>query len=273
MKLRLFQVDAFTEEPFRGNPAAVCLLDDPRVEEWMLAVAVEMNLSETAFVLMGHGASPYELPLRWFTPKVEVELCGHATLAAAHVLWETGARDPEEPIRFATASGILTCNVDRDETIWMDFPALPSEEIDEPAGLADALGAAPVRVARNRHDHLVELADAVTVRELAPDFGAIAAIETRAVVVTALADGDDDVDEDVDFVSRCFGPRVGIDEDPVTGSAHCALGPWWAARLARTELVGHQVSARGGIVHVDVRDERVRIGGRAVTVLRGELVE
>jgi len=266
----LVQVDAFTAEPFRGNPAAVCLLDTPRVEEWMLAVAAEMNLSETAFVVLGPDD---ELPLRWFTPKVEVELCGHATLATAHVLWETGARDPEEPIRFATASGILTCSVDRDETIWMDFPALPSEEIDEPAGLADALGAAPVRVARNRHDHLVELADAAAVRTLAPDFGAVAAIETRAVVVTAPADGDGDVDEAVDFVSRCFGPRVGIDEDPVTGSAHCALGPWWAPRLGRTELIGHQVSARGGIVHVDVRDERVRLGGRAVTVLRGELVE
>jgi len=263
----LFQVDAFTDEPFRGNPAAVCILDAPRDEAWMLAVAAEMNLSETAFVVPAER----RFSLRWFTPKVEVELCGHATLATAHVLWETGARDPEEPIPFATASGILTCTVDRDEAIWMDFPGLPSEEIDEPAGLADALGAAPVWVARNRHDHLVELADAATVRELAPDLGAIAAIETRAVVVTALADAGND--EGADFVSRCFGPRVGIDEDPVTGSAHCALGPWWAPRLGRTELVGHQVSARGGIVHVEVRDERVRLGGRAVTVLRGELVE
>ena len=219
----------------------------------MLAVAAEMNLSETAFVVVD-GDTDDALALRWFTPTVEVDLCGHATLATAHVLWETGAMARAATIRFATASGTLTCTVDRDETIWMDFPASPSAEIDEPAGLADALGASPVRVARNRHDHLVELADAATVRSLTPDLAAIARIETRAVVVTALAD--DGNDEGADFVSRCFGPRVGIDEDPVTGSAHCALAPWWATRLGRRELVGHQVSARGGIVHVEVRGDR-----------------
>jgi PhzF family phenazine biosynthesis protein len=267
VNLPLFQVDAFTDEPFGGNPAAVCMLDAPRDERWMLAVAAEMNLSETAFVV----AAERGFSLRWFTPKVEVELCGHATLATAHVLWETAACSPDSPIRFATASGVLECTVDRDETVWMDFPALPSEEIAEPDGLAAALGARPVRVARNRHDHLVELADAPTVRALVPDLDAIAAIETRAVVVTALADAGNP--EGADFVSRCFGPRVGIDEDPVTGSAHCALGPWWAARLGRTELVGHQVSARGGIVRVEVRDDRVRLGGHAVTVTRGELVD
>jgi PhzF family phenazine biosynthesis protein len=268
--LPLFQVDAFSAQPFRGNPAAVCLLDAPRPADWMLAVAAEMNLSETAFVVV--DGSDGELPLRWFTPKVEVDLCGHATLATAHVLWATGTCDPGESIRFATASGDLTCTVDGDETIWMDFPALPSEPIDQPDGLAEALGAPPVRVARNRHDHLVELADAVTVRALTPDLHALARIETRAVVVTALADGGDDVDEDIDFVSRCFGPRVGIDEDPVTGSAHCALGPWWAPRIGRNRLVGHQVSARGGTVQVDVRDDRVGIGGTAFTVLQANLV-
>ncbi len=158
MSPALFQVDAFTEQPFRGNPAAVCVLDAPRDDAWMLAVAAEMNLSETAFVVVDDEGD--QLPLRWFTPRVEVDLCGHATLATAHVLWESGTRSPEEPLVFATASGPLTCTVDRDETIWMDFPALPSEEIEEPAGLAAALGATPVRVARNRHDHLVELADA-----------------------------------------------------------------------------------------------------------------
>jgi PhzF family phenazine biosynthesis protein len=263
----LFQVDAFTDEPFRGNPAAVCILDTPRLDEWMLAVAAEMNLSETAFVVV--DGSDGELPLRWFTPRVEVDLCGHATLATAHVLWEAGRRSPDESIRFSTASGTLECTVDRNETIWMDFPAFASEEIDEPVGLAAALGATPLRVARNRHDHVVELADAETVRTLTPDFAAIARIETRAVVVTAPADAGNY--EDADFVSRCFGPRVGIDEDPVTGSAHCALGPWWAPRLGQRELVGHQVSARGGIVRVEVRDDRVRLGGRAVTVVRGEL--
>lgn len=270
MTLPLFQVDAFTRDRFRGNPAAVCLLDGPRNDAWMHAVAAEMNLSETAFVVVDDDTDR-ALPLRWFTPAVEVDLCGHATLATAHVLWETEAIEPEAPIRFTTASGTLTCTVDRDETIWMDFPALPSEEIDEPAGLAAALGATPVRVARNRHDHLVELADAATVRALSPDLTAIARIETRAVVVTALAD--DGNDEGADFVSRFFGARVGIGEDPVTGSAHCALAPWWGARLGRTELVGHQVSARGGIVRVEVRGDRVRLGGHAVTVLRGELAD
>ena len=166
MSPALFQVDAFTEQPFRGNPAAVCVLDTPRDDAWMLAVAAEMNLSETAFVVVDDAGD--QLPLRWFTPRVEVDLCGHATLATAHVLWESGTRSPEEPLVFATASGPLTCTVDRDETIWMDFPALPSEEIGEPAGLAAALGATPVRVARNRHDHLVELADAGTVARSRP---------------------------------------------------------------------------------------------------------
>ena len=269
MTLPLFQVDAFTRDRFRGNPAAVCLLDGPRDDAWMLSVAAEMNLSETAFLVVDAGAGNDRLPLRWFTPKVEVDLCGHATLATAHVLWETGHLGPDDPARFDTASGVLECRLTDDGTIWMDFPALVSEEIDEPPGLATALGATPVRVARNRHDHLVELADAATVRTLTPDFAAVARIETRAVVVTALADAG----ADADFVSRCFGRRVGIDEDPVTGSAHCALGPWWAARLGRAKLVGHQVSARGGIVRVDVRDDRVHLGGHAVTVLRGELAE
>jgi PhzF family phenazine biosynthesis protein len=265
--LPLFQVDAFTDEPFHGNPAAVCLLEEPRDEAWMFALAAEMNLSETAFVVAGEAGGA--LPLRWFTPKVEVDLCGHATLAAAHVLWESGARAPDGPVQFATASGVLVCERDRDRTIWMDFPALPSEEVEAPAELAAALGASPVRVARNRHDHLVELADAATVRALTPDFAALARIETRAVVVTAAADHDDE--HDADFVSRCFAPRVGIDEDPVTGSAHCALGPWWAPRAGRTRLVGRQLSARGGTVLVSVHGDRVRLGGHAVTVVRGEL--
>jgi PhzF family phenazine biosynthesis protein len=261
----LLQVDAFTSEPFRGNPAAVCLLDQPASDPWMLAVAAEMNLSETAFVLARADGDGFGL--RWFTPKVEVELCGHATLAAAHVLWETGWLAAGDAARFHTASGVLTCTRNG-ATIWMDFPALPSEDVDEPRGLAAALGASPVRVARNRHDHLVELASPDAVRTLDPDLAALAEIETRAIVVTARAEDD----HEYDFVSRCFGPRVGIDEDPVTGSAHCALGPWWAARLGRAQLVGYQASARGGIVHVTVDGDRVRLGGDAVTVVRGELV-
>jgi predicted PhzF superfamily epimerase YddE/YHI9 len=175
------------------------------------------------------------------------------------MLWERGTRSPDEPLVFGTASGPLTCTVEREEAIWMDFPALPSEDIIEPAGLVAALGATPVSLARNRHDHLVGLANAATVRALTPDLVALARLEKRTVVATAAAD-DGNV-EDADFVSRCFAPRVGIDEDPVTGSAHCVLGPWWAPRIGRTSLVGHQVSARGGIVQVEVFDERVRLGG------------
>jgi PhzF family phenazine biosynthesis protein len=267
--VQLFHVDAFAEEPFHGNPAAVCLLDAPRADDWMLAVAAEMNLPETAFAIACAPESAGEHSLRWFTPKVEVELCGHATLATAHVLWETRKLDRDATAGFRTASGMLECTLAADGTIWMDFPSLRSVEIETPDGLAAALGAAPERVARNDHDYLVELGSAAVVRELRPDFARLASFDVRAVVVTALADPDDDHD----FVSRCFGPRVGIDEDPVTGSAHCALGPWWSTRIGRTELVGYQASTRAGIVRVRVEEDRVHLGGRAVTVVHGALVE
>jgi predicted PhzF superfamily epimerase YddE/YHI9 len=260
----LYQIDAFTTERFRGNPAAVCLLDAPATDSWMQSVAAEMNLSETAFLVPAATAGEYDL--RWFTPTVEVDLCGHATLASAHVLWETERVERAESVRFHTRSGTLSA-VDGGAAIWLDFPALPSEPVTDVPGLPDALGAAPVHVARNLHDHLVEVADAATVRALAPDFELLLAVETRAVVVTAPSD-----EPGYDFVSRCFAPRAGINEDPVTGSAHCALGPWWAPRVGRNELVGYQASARGGVVQVQLRGDRVALGGRAVTVVRGELV-
>jgi PhzF family phenazine biosynthesis protein len=261
----IFQVDAFADAAFRGNPAAVCLLDAPASAEWMQHVAAEMNLSETAFLVPRGSATDYDL--RWFTPTTEVDLCGHATLASAHVLWETGRLAPDASARFHTRSGVLTATRDGDD-LTLDFPATPPEPADAPDGLAEALGAEPRRLARSRYDYLVEVADAATVRDLAPDFRALGGIDVaRGIIVTSRGD-----DGETDFVSRFFAPAVGVDEDPVTGSAHCCLAPYWADRLGRTALAGYQASRRGGTVRVEVVGDRVRLGGRAVTVLRGELV-
>lgn len=257
----IVQVDAFAQRPFAGNPAAVCLLDAPAAEAWMQSVAAEMNLSETAFL------HPVEdgWRLRWFTPVVEVDLCGHATLASAHVLWEEGRLAPDEPARFHTASGPLTAERDGDR-IRMDFPAVAETAADTPDGLAAALGTRPAYVGRSRLDLLVEVEDEAALRALAPDFRALARIDARGVICTARGQGGHD------FVSRFFAPRVGIDEDPVTGSAHCVLAPYWAAKLGRRALVGWQASRRGGEVRVEARGERVTLAGRAVTTLRGELL-
>lgn len=259
--LRLFQVDAFADRPFSGNPAAVCLLDAPAEPAWMQQVAAEMNLSETAFV------SPAEdgFDLRWFTPAVEVDLCGHATLASAHVLFETETLAAATPARFHTRSGLLTVGR-RDEGYEMDFPADPPAPCTAPAGLAAALGAEPVAVLQGRVDLVVRLADAASVRGLTPDFAALRRIKARGIIVTAAGDK-----PDCDFVSRFFGPQVGIDEDPVTGSAHCTLAPYWAAELDRDRLSAYQVSARGGRLSLALDGDRVRIGGRAVTVFTGVL--
>jgi predicted PhzF superfamily epimerase YddE/YHI9 len=263
--MKLLQIDSFTERPFRGNPAAVCLLESPAEPSWMQDVAREMNLSETAFVHRMGGA----FGLRWFTPAVEVELCGHATLASAHALWEEGILDPGDAALFDTLSGRLVATR-RGDRIEMDFPAEIARPCDPPPGLLQAVGApSPVAVARNRFDILIEVADEATVRSLAPDFGRLASLPVRGVMVTAAAD--ELVSSGIDFVSRFFAPAVGVDEDPVTGSAHCCLGPWWADRLGVTDLVGRQLSARGGTVGVSVRGERVMLAGKAVTVLRGEL--
>jgi len=256
----LFVVDAFASKPFTGNPAAVCLLGEPAEDAWMQSVAAEMNLSETAFV------RPVEdgFELRWFTPTTEVELCGHATVASAHVLWETGRLDRTDPARFHTrVRGLLRAERAGD-LVELDFPADPPEPASLPDGLADALGVTTRETARARAGYLVEVADEDEVVGVRPDFSRLAGYES--VIVTSPANR-----SSADFVSRYFAPRYGIDEDPVTGSAHCALAPYWAARWGRADLVGYQRSARGGVVLVRVAGDRVRLSGHAVTVVRGEL--
>jgi PhzF family phenazine biosynthesis protein len=260
--LRITQVDAFTNALFAGNPAAVCVLAEARDETWMQLVAREMNVSETAFLVRREDG----FDLRWFTPAVEVDLCGHATLASAHVLWEEGHIDAGTVARFHTRSGLLTASRAGD-WIELDFPATPPVPADAPTGLSEALGVTPAYVGRTPFDYLVEAGDEATVRELRPDFGALARIETRGVIVTARS-----ASPEFAFVSRFFAPAAGIDEDPVTGSAHCALAPYWAGRLGRDEFLAYQASARGGVIRAAVRGERVILGGQAVTALRGELL-
>jgi PhzF family phenazine biosynthesis protein len=261
MPVRIVQVDAFTDTPYKGNPAAVCVLPQPREEQWMRNVAREMNLSETAFLAPRDGA--YDL--RWFTPAVEVDLCGHATLAAAHVLWEDGHLPKDATARFHTRSGLLSA-VRRGDWIELDFPATPAQPCEPPAGLLDALGTSAAFVGRSCFDYLVELRDENTLRELAPDFQQLRSAGARGIIVTARA-----ATPRFDFVSRFFAPGSGIDEDPVTGSAHCCLGPYWAERSGKTELLAWQASQRGGTVRVRLSGDRVILGGQAVTVLRGEL--
>ncbi len=260
--MKLLQIDAFTDEPFKGNPAAVCLLDREVDDQWMQAVAAEMNLSETAFVGADRGDGT--LPLRWFTPTTEIDLCGHATLASAHALWREAEVPAGTEIRFATRSGVLTAR-DQDGEIQLDFPATPTTPAEVPAGLQEALGVPLCQVGRSRFDYLVEVGSEREVRELEPDFWRLRSVATRGVIVTAAAA------PPYDFVSRFFAVAVGVDEDPVTGSAHCCLSPFWSQRLGRTDLIGFQASRRGGVVRTRLKGDRVVLGGRAVTVLRGEL--
>lgn len=258
----IFQVDAFTHRPFSGNPAAVCLLEAEKETGWMQSVALEMNLSETAFLVPeGDG-----FRIRWFTPAVEVALCGHATLASAHVLWETGTLDPGRPARFTSASGPLGARRDGG-WIELDFPARAEGPCEAPAGLAEGLGLEPVYVGRNVDDYLVLAASETVVRGLAPNQALLRKLNVRGVSVTARAET-----PGFDFVSRFFAPGSGIDEDPVTGSAHCCLGPYWGQKLGKKSLSALQVSARGGILRVGLKQDRVLIGGQAVTVLHAELV-
>lgn len=261
----ILQIDAFTDRPFSGNPAAVCLLQDERDDAWMQAVAAEMNLSETAFVRPRADATE-GFDLRWFTPLVEVDLCGHATLASAHALWSTGAVDAGSAIHFQTKSGRLVATRSVD-LIELDFPALTVAECAPPLGLLQSLDATPTFVGRTRFDLLLLLEDAAAVRSLPPDFRRLASAPVRGVIVTAASDV-----PEVDFVSRFFAPYVGVDEDPVTGSAHCSLGPFWSARLSKQRVSGYQASRRGGTVHVTCRGERVTLAGAAVTVMTGQLV-
>ena len=262
MPLRITQVDSFTDRPFAGNPAGVCILPNAADAAWMLDVAREMSLAETAFLVKQRDG--YDL--RWFTPTVEVDLCGHATLASAHVLWEDGHLKPGQQARFHTKSGLLTAD-HRDGWIELDFPATPAAAAPPPAGLSDAIGAKAQFVGRSKFDFLVEVENATVVRRLDPDMTALARVDARGVIVTSRADGK----SKYDFISRFFAPQSGVPEDPVTGSAHCALAPYWSEKLAKKELLAYQASSRGGELRLRVVGDRVKIGGQAVTVLRAEL--
>jgi PhzF family phenazine biosynthesis protein len=258
-------VDAFTDRPFTGNPAAVVVLDESPAEDWMVALARETGVSDTAFVIQDVSADA-DFHLRWFTPRMEVELCGHATLAAAHCLLEDGVT---APIRFATRSGVLTVTRDGDGSLVMDFPAWPPVQIDAPPGLVEALGVPVAWTGKSDNNFflLALLVDEAAVRELSPDIAKLARLDAGAVIVTAAANAG----QAFDFVSRVFAPKAGINEDPVTGSSHTVLAPFWADRLRRTSLVGFQASTRSGLVRVQVKGDRVAIAGRAVTVVEGVL--
>lgn len=256
------QVDAFTDTPFGGNPAAVCILPEPADAHWMQQVAQEMNVAETAFLhRQGDGFS-----LRWFTPTSEVDLCGHATLASAHLLWEEGHLRPGEQARFYTRSGLLTAER-RSAWIELDFPVTPAEPAETPAELAQALGVEFAYVGKNQFDYLIEVNSEESLRALKPAMNLLERVPVRGVIVTSRS-----ATPEYDFVSRFFAPRVGITEDPATGSSHCTLAPFWGQRLGKSELHAYQASPRGGALRVRMNGERVCIGGQAITVLRGELL-
>jgi PhzF family phenazine biosynthesis protein len=261
MSLTIYHVDAFTDRPFAGNPAAVCILEEPVADDWMQSMAREMGLPETAFAVpYGDG-----FHLRWFSPALEVNLCGHATLATAHVLWESGRLGHVAQARFQTRSGLLTVNR-RGGWMEMDLPALPESPSEPPSDLTAALGVAPLYVGRSGFGYLLEVDSEATVRALQPDFRAVSRWPVGGVIVTARSSL-----PDFDFVSRVFAPAHGVNEDPVCGSAHCCLAPYWAARLGKSDMLGHQVSSRGGILRVRPSGDRVVVGGQAVTVLVSEL--
>jgi PhzF family phenazine biosynthesis protein len=263
MSVKIFQVDAFTDKPFSGNPAAVCLLEESREESWMQAIAKEMNLSETAFLYPeGDG-----FHLRWFTPAVEVELCGHATLASAYTLWETGLLEPGQQARFHTLSGLLTARRNGNE-IEMDFPVIAESACTVPNGLEEALGVKPRYIGRTQYDLLLELDSESAVLELRPNFSKLKQIPARGIMITSQTSL-----PGYDFISRFFAPQVGVDEDPVTGSAHCSLAPFWSERLGKQEMLAFQASERTGSVRVRLEGERVSLCGRAVMVLKGELID
>ncbi|MGA9884709.1 MAG: PhzF family phenazine biosynthesis protein [Candidatus Acidiferrales bacterium] len=262
MGIAITQVDSFTDTPFAGNPAAVCLLDEARPEKWMQLVAREMNLSETAFLV--RNADGFDL--RWLTPTTEVDLCGHATLASAHFLWEEKHLPPDQTARFHTRSGLLQAEK-IGAWIEMDFPSMPVKPIARFDALESALGAAAKFTGQSRFDCLVELPSDDEVRALKPDFAALRRLPVRGVIATSVSSH-----PEYDFVSRFFAPAAGIDEDPVTGSAHCCLAPYWKERLGRDNLTGYQASARGGYVRTRCEGNRVRLSGQAVTVLRAELL-
>lgn len=255
--MNIYQVDAFTDQPFKGNPAAVCILDAEPSERYMQDIAAEMNLAETAFLLpMNDGYS-----LRWFTPSSEVDLCGHATLASAHILMQRGYIRQGQEVKFYTKSGLLTAKED-EGFIQLNFPATPEKEAEAPDILAEALNIKPVYIGKNIFDYIIEVVSEDTVRNIMPDFAKLMKVHMRGVIVTAKS-------LEYDFVSRFFAPEIGIFEDPVTGSAHCCLGPYWSKKLGKNEFIAYQASSRGGVLKVKVVDDRVLISGKAVTVMEG----
>ncbi len=259
--MNIYQVDAFTDKPFCGNPAAVCVLSRPADEGWMQQLAQEMNLSETAFF------HPFRdgYKLRWFTPTREVDLCGHATLASAHILWEANYISPNESARFHTRSGLLTARKNREQWIELDFPMMTPEPAELPETVLSALGVTPLYTGKNGMDYLVEIGSEAELMRVRPDFRKLAEAPVRGVIVTSRSDNNA-----YDFVSRFFAPAAGVDEDPVTGSAHCALTPYWAAKLGKSQLNAFQASYRGGVLKVRTNGDRVILAGKAITVLKGE---
>jgi len=263
LKAQLFQVDSFTEKPFKGNPAGVCILEKPASEKWMQDLAMEMNLAETAFIYPKDGG----YHLRWFTPIAEVELCGHATLATAHILFETGILNRDQTAIFQTISGQLTV-IKQNDLLEMNFPATPAQSCPVPDNLQKALGSCKIRWSgKNDFDFLLELESEAIVTKMQPDFGLLKKVDKRGVIITAKSDN-----PEYDFISRFFAPAVGIDEDPVTGSAHCTLGPYWSAKLNKPNFTAYQASRRGGIVQVELIGDRVLLRGKAVTVFQINLV-
>ena len=260
--LHYFVVDAFTNRPFTGNPAAVVPLDRWRDKVWLQNVAMEMNLSETAFLVPNADG----LDLRWFTPKVEVDLCGHATLASAMVLSHLGKLSDGAEVNYSTRSGILKA-FHSGTHFQLDFPLKPEEKAAPPIGLIEALHIQPVYIGRNQFDYLVEVDSDMTLRAISPDFKQLSTVDCRGIIVTARSD-----DRQFDFVSRFFAPAAGVDEDPVTGSAHCCLAHFWGRRLGKKTLAGFQASRRGGIVSVELRGDRVILGGEAVIIAKGHLL-
>ncbi len=255
-------VDAFTDRAFAGNPAAVYVLPSWPANDWLQNVAREMNHAETAFLVKNQDG----FDLRWFTPKAEVDLCGHATLASAHALWEQDLAPPSGELRFSSRSGILKA-ARRGDLIELDFPVKPEQQAEPPADLLAALGEPAVYVGRNQFDYLVAVKSESALRNLKPDMKRLSTLPVRGVIVTTRSDN-----PPYDFVSRFFAPAVGVDEDPVTGSAHCCLADYWRKQFNKTEFLAYQASPRGGVVRIRIAGDRVFLGGKAVTVVRGELV-
>ena len=261
MSIKIFQVDAFTSEPFKGNPAAVCILENEVSDEWMSGVAADMNLAETAFITTTEEKNKYKL--RWFTPKVEVDLCGHATLATAHILYQNNYVHCSEAIFFETKSGILK-TLKNENHIQLDFPETPVSDIEIPEGIENAIGAKIIYAGKSIFDYFFLLESEDVLIDLKPNFNELIKFGKRGVIVTADS-------KKYDFISRFFAPQSGINEDPVTGSAHCALYPYWSKKLNKKELVAYQASERGGLLKLSSESSRVLISGEAITIFEGIL--